>query len=61
MGKNRFALKLSNNVEDWPVDLQEEYEERVAIMEFDGGLKRREAERLAKQRIQFKYEKDDKL
>ena len=30
------------------IDLQYEYEERAAIMEFDGGLCRNEAERRAK-------------
>ena len=32
-------------------DLRERYEERAAIMEFDGGLPRAEAERLALQDV----------
>ena len=36
-------------VDNWPPDLREAYEERAAIMEFDGGLPREEAERQAAQ------------
>jgi len=36
-------------VDNWPPYLREAYEERVAIMEFDGELPREEAERQAAQ------------
>lgn len=32
---------------NWPADLLAEYEERAAVLEFDGGFVRGEAERLA--------------
>ncbi len=31
----------------WPADLLADYDERAAVLEFDGGLARGEAERLA--------------
>ena len=31
----------------WPAEAREEFEERAAIMEYDGGLPRQEAERKA--------------
>lgn len=34
-------------VSAWPDNIREEFEERAAIMEYDGGLSRQEAERLA--------------
>ena len=39
------AMKLS--LEKLPLGKQEDFEERAAIMEYDGGLTRREAERRA--------------
>lgn len=36
---------------DWTDDEKERYEERAAIMEFDGGLPRAEAEKLALQDV----------
>ena len=56
---NGFVEKnteLSNNVDDWPEDWRDNYEERAAIMEYDGGLKRNEAEAQAEQRIRIVYE-----
>lgn len=35
------------------IDLQYEYEERVAIMEYDGGLSRSEAEKRAKTNLNW--------
>ena len=32
----------------WPADAREHYEERAAILEYDGGYPRREAERRAR-------------
>lgn len=39
--------ELPENIADWPQDWQEEFEERAAIMEFDGHLIREEAEQWA--------------
>ena len=45
------ALTAENTIREemtiWPPDLKELFEERAAIMEYDGGLKRKEAERQA--------------
>ena len=38
---------LPDDVNDWPEDWQHEYEERAAIMEYDGNLSRQEAEQWA--------------
>jgi hypothetical protein len=40
-----------SEVESWPEDLRADFEERAAIMEFDGGLSRLMAERRAYQII----------
>lgn len=32
--------KLSEFIGNWPLDVLERYEERAAIMEYDGGLSR---------------------
>ncbi len=49
---NFKALRIGSptsptNLKDWPEELREEFEERAAIMEFDGGLSRDEAEMAA--------------
>jgi hypothetical protein len=36
---------------EWATDLAHQYEERAAIAEFDGGLSRAEAERLARREL----------
>lgn len=41
------AVDLPAHVGDWPEDWLEAYIERAAIMEYDGGLTRPEAERRA--------------
>lgn len=51
-GARRFmqvGLEVSwrNVVKGWPEDLRADFEERAAIMEFDGGAPREEAERRA--------------
>lgn len=38
---------------DWPEEALENWEERSAIIEFDGGLPREEAERLAEERVRL--------
>jgi hypothetical protein len=43
----RHEPSLPATIEDLPADLRAEYEERPAIAEFDGGLDRGAAERLA--------------
>jgi hypothetical protein len=40
---------------DWPEDAREEYEERAAIMEFEGGLSRQEAEILAEVSVRERW------
>ena len=45
------ATSLPLDVLDWPAELQEDFEERAAIMEWDGGFSEKEAEREAKKRL----------
>ena len=42
------SASLPEEVADWPSGLQEAYQERAAIMEFDGNLSREEAEQQAR-------------
>lgn len=42
---------LPERVADWPEAERELYEERAAILEFEGGLPRAEAEMVAEQMI----------
>jgi hypothetical protein len=52
MFKKKRAEQQTNTIlPTLSVSEREEYEERVAIMEYDGGLSREEAERLALERI----------
>jgi hypothetical protein len=44
-------LTLPAHVADWPADVRFEYEERAAIIEYDGGRPRDVAEREAEQMI----------
>jgi hypothetical protein len=48
-------------VADWPPVWREAFEERAAIMEFDGGLSRVEAERRAEACIRSEFERIDAL
>jgi hypothetical protein len=48
-------------VADWPPAWHEAFEERAAIMEFDGGLSRVEAERRAEACIRSEFERIDAL
>lgn len=41
--------KACKSLKDWLKDGQEAFEERAAIMQYEGGLSRLEAEQLAKQ------------
>jgi len=41
-----------NSILSWPPDLREAFEERAAILEFDGGLSRTQAEKMAVELIQ---------
>jgi hypothetical protein len=43
--------KIRAAVKQWPHDKRMEWEERAAIMEFDGGLSRERAEKLAYARL----------
>jgi hypothetical protein len=42
---------LPGDVAAWPEDAREHFEERAAIMEYDGGLTRAEAERRAEAEV----------
>jgi len=44
-------IDVPSNLQDWPEDWREVYEERAAIIEFDGGLKRLQAEHRAMQSL----------
>ena len=41
----------------WPTDALDEYEERAAIMHFDGGMGRRKAEERAEVRVRERWAK----
>ena len=43
-----MRVMMDDETDDAEADLAELYEERAAIMEYDGGLSREEAERLAR-------------
>jgi hypothetical protein len=45
------ANSRRHNVETWPEDARELYEERAGIREFDGGLPREEAEARAREDV----------
>jgi len=46
-------LALPGDIAEWPADAREHFEERAAIMEYDGGLPRVEAERLAEAEVRM--------
>ena len=48
--------ELPDNIADWPDDWRDEFEERAAIMEFDGHLRREEAEQWAETIVRAAYE-----
>ncbi|MFH1467883.1 MAG: hypothetical protein ABIO70_26090, partial [Pseudomonadota bacterium] len=50
-GEEPDAGVLPERVADWPEEAREIWEERAAIIEFDGGLPREAAERLAEERV----------
>ncbi len=43
--------EIRATVKQWPYDKRMEWEERAAIMEYDGGLSRERAEKLAYARL----------
>lgn len=46
---------LPSNIADWPEEWREEFEERAAIMEFDGNLDCEEAEQWAETIVRAAY------
>ena len=52
-GEIEHAGVLPERVADWPEEAHEIWEERAAIIEFDGGLPREAAERLAEERVRL--------
>lgn len=47
MASELFYREVPDAADRWEVAQRDDFEERAAIMEFDGGLTRAEAERLA--------------
>ncbi len=45
----KIEVDLPGTIDDWPVEWRASYEERAAIMEFDGGLNRSAAEQQSEQ------------
>ena len=45
-------ILIPSDLDRWPMDWRIEYEERAAILEYDGGLSRAEADRQALREIQ---------
>jgi len=48
-------VDLPSDQNDWPEYWKEAYEERAAIMEYDGGMNRGEAEKKAERLIREEY------
>lgn len=55
MTKRRKDLPAS--VADWPDDAREDYEERAAIIEYDGRRNRADAERMAEKMVREKHKR----
>lgn len=49
------GLGLPVCVSDWPPEWRDSYEERAAIMQYDGGLSRAEAEHRAEELVREAY------
>ena len=49
------GLALPRDVDDWPDSARESFEERAAILEFDGGLARVTAEREAARLVRVRF------
>lgn len=49
-----FTVVLPFEPSSWPAPWREEYEERAAIMEYDGGLPRAKAERFAERCVRLR-------
>lgn len=49
------TTELPADIDDWPAEWREEFEERAAIMEFDGSLNRQEAEAWAETIVRAAY------
>lgn len=47
IAKDAYQLYIKSQVQNWLADLRAEWEERAAIIQFDGGLSKAEAERMA--------------
>ena len=50
------SIGLPDNITDWPEDWRFLYEERAAIMEYDGNLPRERAETLAEADVRKEFE-----
>lgn len=48
-------MNLPRRIKDWPDEAIADWNERAGIMEFDGGLARREAERQAEKIVRRQY------
>jgi hypothetical protein len=51
-------VRLPAKICDWPESLRDLFEERAAIMEFDGGLTREAAERRAELDIRLTWQRE---
>ena len=54
-------VDLPADLGDWPKEWREAYEERAAIMEYDGGLSRSEAERLSEELQREAYKRQQTI
>jgi hypothetical protein len=50
------AQSLPTRISDWPAKWRELYEERAGIMEFQGNLRREDAERNAEANIRWQFQ-----
>lgn len=54
---NLHTVQLPADRAEWPDELRELFEERAAILEFDGGLERSDADRQAEEYVRTEYGK----
>ncbi|MCE5270786.1 hypothetical protein LLH00_05830 [bacterium] len=53
--------KLPEFIGNWPPDVLERYKERAAIMEYDGGLSRWEAESRAEESVRLQCDAERQM
>ena len=55
------SFDLSPSIDDWPEEWRESYEERISMMQYDGGLSEEDAEKAAEQSTREIFKQEHKL